>query len=68
VVDWLTQSWGIRESSNRLRLFTGFLLGIDVFIYSRFYASFGFKLIFAIIAIIVTLIGLMGKLKVIRTS
>ena len=25
--DWLTQSWGLRNSNNRLRLFTGAILG-----------------------------------------
>ena len=26
-VDWLTQTWGLRESTNRLRLVFGFLVG-----------------------------------------
>jgi uncharacterized membrane protein len=29
-IDWLTQTWRLRESSNRLRLFTGFLEGVGV--------------------------------------
>ena len=29
-VDWVTQSWGLRESSNGLRLSTGFLEGAGV--------------------------------------
>jgi uncharacterized membrane protein len=30
VIDWLTQTWRLRESSNKMRLFTGFLEGIGV--------------------------------------
>jgi len=29
VVDWITQSLGYRESINRIRISTGFLLGLD---------------------------------------
>lgn len=29
-LDWLTQTWRLRESSNKLRLLTGFLEGIGV--------------------------------------
>jgi uncharacterized membrane protein len=29
-IDWLTQTWRLRESSNKLRLFTGFLIGVGV--------------------------------------
>ena len=28
IVDWITQAWGLRESTNRLRLVTGFLEGV----------------------------------------
>ena len=28
--DWLTQSWGLRNSNNRLRLLTGAILGVGV--------------------------------------
>lgn len=28
IVDWVTQKWGIRESNNSLRVFTGFFEGL----------------------------------------
>ena len=34
ILDWLTQTWDWRESTNKLRLFTGFLLGINVALFS----------------------------------
>lgn len=30
IVDWITQSWRLRESNNELRFFTGFLEGVAV--------------------------------------
>jgi hypothetical protein len=30
IFDWVTQSWRLRESNNRLRFFTGFLEGVAV--------------------------------------
>ena len=32
--DWLTQSWGWRESNNRLRLLTGTILGAGLHLFS----------------------------------
>lgn len=29
-LDWTTQSWGLRDSNNRLRFLTGLILGISV--------------------------------------
>lgn len=62
--DWVTQSWGIRESSNWLRLATGILLGVDIFIFSRLGGSLlTRRLIFIGAAVSVALIGILGKLK-----
>lgn len=30
--DWLTQSWGIRVSNNRIRVTTGILMGLDLYL------------------------------------
>ena len=62
-LDWVTQSWGIRESSNWLRLATGILLGVDIFIFSRGGSLHTRRLIFIGVALIVALIGYLGKLK-----
>ena len=57
-VDWVTQSWGLRRSSNSVRLFTGILLGLDLFIYSRLGIGMeAKKLVFVAAALTVALIG-----------
>jgi len=35
VSDWMTQSWGWRESNNGLRLLTGLLLGFGVYLFFK---------------------------------
>ena len=57
-VDWVTQSWGLRKSSNFVRLFTGILFGLDLFIYSRLGMDMETKkLVFVAAALTVALIG-----------
>ncbi len=41
--DWLTQSWGWRESSNGLRLLTGAILGMGLSLFSQVGVSSSFK-------------------------
>lgn len=60
-LDWVTQSWGFRQSSNRVRLVTGILLGVDVFIFSRLSLQAG-RIIFVSAALAVALTGYLGKL------
>lgn len=60
VVDWLTQSWGMRQSSNGVRLITGFLMGMDVFLFSRLNIISG-RAIFANAALFIVLMGHLGK-------
>ncbi len=62
VVDWLTQSWGVRQSSNGIRLITGFLMGMDVFLFSRLNIISG-RAVFANIALFVFLVGHLGKVE-----
>jgi len=62
IFDWLTQSWGLRESDNVTRFITGGVLGVGVSLYS----ASGFlpdlkALLFALIALIVLIIGVIGK-------
>jgi len=61
-VDWVTQSWGMRESSNRLRLVTGILMGMDIFLFSRLDIISG-RAIFVNAALFVILVGHLGKFK-----
>jgi len=63
-LDWITQSWGTRESSNWMRLATGILLGVDVFLFSRLGDGLlARKHIFIGVALVVASMGYLGKLK-----
>jgi uncharacterized membrane protein len=61
-VDWVTQSWGLRESSNRIRLVTGISLGMDIFLFSRLNIIAG-RTIFINAVLFVILLGHIGKVK-----
>lgn len=65
VLDWLTQSWGLRESDNVTRFITGATLGMGVSLYSTSgYLPDLKALIFVLIAFTVSIIGLIGyKIK-----
>ena len=58
-LDWVTQSWGFRQSSNPVRLATGILLGVDIFIFSRLGLQDG-RIIFVGAALFVAFIGYLG--------
>lgn len=61
--DWLTQSWGLRDSNNGLRFLTGALLGIGVALLSSSGIMPYLKtLFFLLTAAIITLLGSFGKL------
>jgi len=62
VVDWLTQSWGMRESSNGVRLVTGILMGLGIFLFSRLNLVSG-RAVFVNAALFVVLIGHLGEFK-----
>lgn len=61
-LDWVTQSWEVRQSSNWVRLTTGFLLGVDIFLFSRLSSLQAGRTIFVSAALAVALIGYFGKL------
>ena len=63
IFDWLSQSWRLRNSNNFLRFLTGFLLGLDLFIYSKLGIGVETKIqLFVTAAFAVTIIGSIGKL------
>jgi len=61
-LDWLTQSWGLRESNNGLRLLTGLFLGSGVSLFSLVNATRNFKVLFYLYAaMVIALGGTIGK-------
>jgi len=61
--DWLTQSWGLRESNNYLRLLTGAIMGIDVLLFTSLEADPDLKMFLYIYTVaIIVLLGSAGKL------
>jgi uncharacterized membrane protein len=62
-VDWLTQSWGLRESNNALRFVTGASLGAVVSFYSSVTSMPNSVPIFVSAMSAVAVIGLLGKLR-----
>jgi uncharacterized membrane protein len=61
ILDWLTQSWGLRESDNVTRFVTGAILGIGVSLYSATEFLPDLKApLFVLTALAVALIGLIG--------
>ncbi len=62
--DWLTQSWGLRESNNGIRLATGIVLGLGSYTFSSIDLNPNLKtLTYLLSAIIISLIGMIGILK-----
>ena len=63
ISDWLTQSWGWRESNNGLRFFTGALLGIGIAIFSSAHITPQLKaFLYLTTASIIFLLGFVGIL------
>ena len=61
-LDWVTQSWGLRESNNGLRLLTGLFLGSGVFLFSLVDVTRNFRVLFYLYtAMIIVLGGTIGK-------
>ena len=61
-LDWVTQSWGLRESNNGLRLLTGLFLGAGVSLFSLVDATRNFRVLFYLYAaMVVALGGTIGK-------
>lgn len=61
--DWLTQSWGLRESNNRLRLLTGAMLGVGTSLFLLIGALPPLKNSYYLsAAIVIAILGSMGEL------
>ena len=61
-LDWVTQSWGLRESNNGLRLLTGLFLGSGVSLFSLVDVTRNFRVLFYLYtAMIIVLGGTIGK-------
>lgn len=66
-LDWITQSWGLRNSNNWLRFLTGFILGTGVCFLSFSGVQQNLRLAIPIcLGTILLACGLSGKLKVER--
>ena len=64
VYDWLSQSWGLRESNNVLRAITGALMGLGIGLFSQLNMRPELKReIFVLTAAMILIIGLKNGLK-----
>jgi len=63
IIDWLTQTWGLRSSRNNLRLITGFMNGFSVALLSFLPLPFALKLKTVIYALaFIFIFGFTGKI------
>jgi uncharacterized membrane protein len=61
-LDWMTQSWGLRESNNGLRLLTGLFLGSSVSLFSLVDVTRNLRVLFYLYtAMFIVLGGTIGK-------
>jgi uncharacterized membrane protein len=61
-LDWMTQSWGLRESNNRLRFVTGVFLGIAVFMFLSIDAPYKtIREFYLFSGLLIAVFGLIGK-------
>ena len=59
--DWITQSWGLRESKNNIRFITGIVLGLGVFYFSLIEIAVSLKRVaYLCSALTIVLIGFLG--------
>jgi uncharacterized membrane protein len=64
ILDWVTQSWGLRNSTNLIRIFTGTLMGFGIGVFSQVSMNFQTKrIIFIFIIFSVLLSGRVIKAK-----
>lgn len=62
IIDWTTQSLGFRESTNNLRVLTGFFEGVAVGLLSQTEAPSSTKLlVISIIALSILFMGILGR-------
>ena len=61
-LDWITQTWKLRRSNNKLRFITGGILGFGVYLLALSTASFQTRIILGIsLSMGITTLGLIGK-------
>ncbi len=69
IFDWLTQKWGIRESSNPIRIFTGFFEGSSVvFLYLTRIPFIQKILVLLLVGVLTLNIGFVGEKLLKRKS
>ncbi len=66
-LDWLTQKWGLRQSTNPTRLATGALAGLGVYILHGLGAP-GWETTLLAAALIIASAGQLGRLRKTQTS
>lgn len=58
IIDWVTQSWGWRQSTNKKRLLTGLLMGSSVALFSMItWGTVVKELVFTFLVVAVFLLG-----------
>jgi uncharacterized membrane protein len=62
ILDWLTQSWGLRESKNQIRFATGLLFGLGFFLFLDTSILFISRQNILTSTFLITLLGVFGKL------
>ena len=61
-LDWVSQSWGFRESNNPLRFFSGTLLGLSLYLFTQTRIAFiSHELLFVLTTLSITFMGVLGK-------
>jgi uncharacterized membrane protein len=64
IYDWITQSWGLRESNNAIRLLTGTLMGLGIGFFSELSIEIQLKrMVFVSVAILILIIGLKNSFR-----
>jgi uncharacterized membrane protein len=62
IFDWLTQSWGLRESVNGIRFITGLLFGFALFFFLNS-SILHARNVIVISAFFIAAVGLLGKIN-----
>jgi hypothetical protein len=61
-LDWITHSWELRKSNNKIRIITGFILGLGVALLRFSLATFKSKIILYVsLSLGIIILGMLGK-------